>query len=101
MSYLERLLPRKLALELVCTGREMSAEEAHRLGAVNRVVEAGELAAETERLAGDLLDRPRPALKRCKPFLVATAEESQAQREERAVSELVAFLAENRAEGKH
>ena len=98
LSYLGRHLPRKLALELVCTGRTMSADEAQRLGALNRVVEASDLAAETERLTGELLAQPLPALKRCKPFLVATVEESQAEREGHAVNELVAFLAESRAE---
>jgi enoyl-CoA hydratase/carnithine racemase len=101
MSYIESHLPRKLARELVCTGRVLSSSEAERLGIVNRVVEGGELPRETERLAGALLAQPRPALERCKPFLTVTAAESQAQREERAVSELVVFLGETRGEGEH
>lgn len=98
MSYLDRHLPKKIALELVCTGRAMNAEEARELGVFNRVVGESELARETERFADQLLARPRAALERCKPFLVATAAESQARREERAVSELVEFLAGHREE---
>jgi enoyl-CoA hydratase/carnithine racemase len=98
MSYLESHLPRKLARELVCTGRELSVEDAHRLGVVNRVVETSALASETERLCTELLAQPRAALKVCKPFLLASAKENQAMREERAVRELVAFLLLNRKE---
>lgn len=100
MSYLERYLPGKLARELVCTGREMGAAEAQRFGALNRVVDEEDLARETDRLVDRLLAQPPRALKQCKPFLVATATEAQAQREERAVRELVAFLDENQAGGK-
>lgn len=100
MSYLEDYLPRKLARELVCTGRDMSAVEARRFGAVSRVVEERQLKHETERLAGELLAQPRRGLSQCKPFLVASAAEAQDEREERAVRELVAFMADSRTEGR-
>ena len=42
-AVLQRVMPHKAALELMMTGRRLSAEEAMRLGAVSRVVPRGEL----------------------------------------------------------
>jgi enoyl-CoA hydratase/carnithine racemase len=49
-AVVQRDLPRKLALELMLTGRRMSAEEGRRWGFVNRVVEHGELDSEVAEL---------------------------------------------------
>ena len=51
---LARLVGRGRALELLLTGDHITAQEAHRLGLVNRVVPAGELMAEARRLAAAL-----------------------------------------------
>ena len=48
---LARLVGRGRALELLLTGDQIDAHEAHRLGLVNRVVPAAELMAEARKLA--------------------------------------------------
>ncbi len=51
---LSRLVGRGCALELLLTGDQIPAQEAHRLGLVNRVVPAAELMAEARKLATTL-----------------------------------------------
>jgi crotonobetainyl-CoA hydratase len=51
---LPRRLPRAVALELLLTGRRMTASEALRWGLVNRVVPAGELRSTALDLAADI-----------------------------------------------
>jgi enoyl-CoA hydratase len=51
---LARLVGRGRALELLLTGDQISAAEAHRLGLVNRVVPAADLMAEARKLAAAL-----------------------------------------------
>ena len=51
---LARLVGRGRALELLLTGDQIPAQEAHRLGLVNRVVPAAELMGETRKLAATL-----------------------------------------------
>jgi enoyl-CoA hydratase len=51
---LARLVGRGRALELLLTGDHVTAQEAHRLGLVNRVVPAADLMAETRALASAL-----------------------------------------------
>jgi enoyl-CoA hydratase len=51
---LARLAGRGRALELLLTGDQISAQEAHRLGLVNRVVPAADLMREARTLAGAL-----------------------------------------------
>jgi acetyl-CoA C-acetyltransferase len=52
---LPRAIPEKVAAELIVTGRQMSATEAHRWGLVNRVTEAGAALAGARELAGEIL----------------------------------------------
>jgi enoyl-CoA hydratase len=51
---LTRLVGKGIALEMLLTGRHITAEEAHRIGLVNRVVAPGELLAEARALAVEL-----------------------------------------------
>src|SRR3954467_2862577 len=51
---LARLVGKGRALELLLTGDQISAQEAHRLGLVNRVVPAAELMSEAQKLAATL-----------------------------------------------
>jgi cyclohexa-1,5-dienecarbonyl-CoA hydratase len=52
---LSRLIPEKKALEIILTGEPIAAEEARRLGLVNRVVGSAELEHEVETFSGLLL----------------------------------------------
>ncbi|MCP3905208.1 MAG: 2-(1,2-epoxy-1,2-dihydrophenyl)acetyl-CoA isomerase [Planctomycetes bacterium] len=60
--FLPRLVGHARAMELCCTGRKVKAEEAERLGLVNKVVPAGELMDETMKLASSLAAMPAKAI---------------------------------------
>ncbi len=62
MVAVARNLPHKLAMELLTTGRLMSAEEAKAAGLVNRVVEPAALRQESDALAARLVKRSRAVL---------------------------------------
>lgn len=70
MTYIERYLPRKVAREMLATGRALSAGEALGHGVVNHVVPDAELGAAVEDLIAELTARNPAALGACKPFLV-------------------------------
>jgi len=53
---LPRMLPPKLATEMILTGRRLTAAEAHAYGLVNRVTPAGEAMAGARELAAEILD---------------------------------------------
>jgi enoyl-CoA hydratase len=54
---LPRLVGKGLALEMMLTGEPISAQEAHRVGMVNRVVPAAELMETAEKLARQILSK--------------------------------------------
>jgi enoyl-CoA hydratase len=54
---LSRLVGKGKALELILTGSPIGAEEAARVGLVNRVVPAADLLTEARKLAAELADR--------------------------------------------
>jgi enoyl-CoA hydratase/carnithine racemase len=62
MVAVARNLPHKLIMELLATGRLMSAEEAKSAGLVNRVVDPEALRNETDALAARLAKRSRAVL---------------------------------------
>lgn len=57
-----RNVPPKQAMEMLVTGEFISAQQAMERGLVNRVVPAGQLDAEVERLVASILAKPRAAL---------------------------------------
>jgi enoyl-CoA hydratase len=60
---LPRLVGRGRGLELLLTGEPVTAEEAHRIGLVNRVVPAAELMASAIQLARSLAEKPPIAVR--------------------------------------
>lgn len=60
---LARIVGRGRALELLLTGEQISAQEAHRLGLVNRVVAAAELMPEAKKLAATLAAKAPVAIR--------------------------------------
>lgn len=90
MSYLSRWTARKKAFELVITGDEISADEAERLGLVNRVVPPQDLDGEGQRWAGKLLQLDTAALMACKSFF----RDSGYVHPDEAAASGVAFLAD-------
>ncbi|HLY53275.1 MAG TPA: enoyl-CoA hydratase [Steroidobacteraceae bacterium] len=59
---LSRNLPRKQAFEMLMTGEFIDARTALARGLVNRVVEPGDLAAETAKLAASIISKPKVAV---------------------------------------
>jgi len=68
MHRLPQQIPLKQAMGLLLTGRQISAQEAYRLGLVNEVVPATELLATAERWAREILE--------CAPLSVRITKES-------------------------
>jgi enoyl-CoA hydratase len=62
---LPRLVGRGRALELLLTGAMIDAQEAWRIGLVNRVVPADQLLAESRRLLGTILENGPLAVRAC------------------------------------
>ena len=53
---LPRMIPHKIAMGYILTGRHMTAQEAHRLGVVNEVVPLAELMPTAMKWAGEILE---------------------------------------------
>ena len=62
MALLRRLVGEKIALDLVLTGRVLSADESQRIGLASRVLQEGELEQGTMRLAAELAQSSASAL---------------------------------------
>jgi enoyl-CoA hydratase/carnithine racemase len=67
--FLQRLIGRMRAAELIFTGEPISAQEAYQLGLITRVVPAKELASATEELALKLCQMSPLALKRTRDLM--------------------------------
>lgn len=88
MTYLEDYVGPKRALDLVATGRTLSADEAERIGMISRVVPEDDLEAVTESLVAGLLERNEEALRTCKSFLREIRSVDPEARGERALDQL-------------
>lgn len=90
-AVIQRTVPRKVALELMLTGRRMTAQEALRWGIVNRVVPRERLDAEVEGLLEDIAGKS-PAIVRLGKRSFAGAEDLPWGR---AIDHLKGMLAQN------
>ena len=88
---IQRALPRKVALELMLTGRRVPAREALTWGALNRVVPRAELAAAVEEIVVEIASKS-PAIVRLGKRSFVGAEDLSFGR---AVDHLKGMLAEN------
>jgi enoyl-CoA hydratase/carnithine racemase len=97
---LARVIGKQRAMELVLTGRRIGAEEAHRLGLVNRLAPAGEWLASALELAELVAARPPLAVRLGKQAVLAADETplSAGLDHERRLYEL-AMATEDRVEG--
>jgi enoyl-CoA hydratase/carnithine racemase len=97
---LARVIGKQRAMELVLTGRRITAEEGYRLGIVNRVAPAGEWFAAALELADLVASRPPLAVRLGKQAVLAADETplSAGIDHERRLFEL-AMATEDRVEG--
>jgi enoyl-CoA hydratase/carnithine racemase len=86
MSYLEDYVGQKRALDLIVTGRRLSASEAERYGMVSRVVPEDVLTSSTDALVEGLLSSPGELLARCKAYLREVRAVDPADRLEHALA---------------
>ncbi len=100
LSWLPRWVPRKKALELAMTAREMDASEASSLGLVNQVCQPAELEAEVGRWCDLVLGIDATALTTCKRFIMTTEGMSREQAAELAVQTLATLLSDQFAAQK-
>src|SRR5262249_16818872 len=68
---LPRMIPPKMAMGYILTGRHMTAQEAHRLGVVNEVVPAAELMPTAIKWANEILE--------CAPLSVRASKQAAQQ----------------------
>lgn len=94
-TWLTRYVSRKVALDLVLTGRRVPAAEAKELGLVTRVVQDAELDAVGAAIVAGLSASNASALRRAKSFLNEIDDVPLADRGAHGVSELVAWRKAN------
>jgi len=71
---LPRLLGRRRAIEFILSSTEISAEEAYRVGLVNKVVPLADLMTEAEALAKHMMERPYSSIKLVKQAITKAQE---------------------------
>jgi len=67
---LPRAVGKYKAMEMILTGKSISAEEAYRVGLVNRVVPAESLMEETKKLATEIASRPPISIRSAKEAIL-------------------------------
>jgi cyclohexa-1,5-dienecarbonyl-CoA hydratase len=77
---LPRLLPWAKALELVMPGESINAQEAYRLGLINRVVPAAQLESEAAQYVSKLTELSTPVLKLTKRASLLSLDDSSADK---------------------
>ena len=98
--FLPRLLPSNIACELFFLGDAVNAEQALRLGLVNRVVAPEELESETRKLAERLRDAPAVSIAAAKHAVYAAGHDSLEQMLQYEVeAQLRCFESEDGREG--
>jgi enoyl-CoA hydratase len=70
---LTRQIPHCKAMEILLTGRPMSAEEAHRIGLINEIVPADRLLSRAEELAREIAENGPVAVQACKESVLCTS----------------------------
>jgi 2-(1,2-epoxy-1,2-dihydrophenyl)acetyl-CoA isomerase len=85
--FLPRLVGRGVAFELMATGRMVDAEEALRIGMVERVVTAAALAEETAKLARAIASGP--------PLAIAAIKRALSESERNDLAEQIALESES------
>jgi enoyl-CoA hydratase len=83
-AVIQRDLPRKLALELMLTGRRLSADEGARWGFINNVVPAGELDVAVDELVATLGSKS--------PLISSLGKRSFYRAEDESFSDALAYL---------
>ena len=70
---LPRAIPRNVAMEVILTGEPISAERAHQLGLVNRLVEPGQALAEARALAAQITANAPIAVRESRKVVLAAS----------------------------
>jgi enoyl-CoA hydratase/carnithine racemase len=100
MVALSRTVARKHAMEMLLTGDTIAAEEAHRMGLVNRVVEPGAAREQALALAGRIAAKSAATVKLGKEAFYRQIEMSIADAYEHATEVMVKnMMAQDAAEG--
>ena len=100
LYFLPRLVGLQKAKELVFTGNNIDAAEAHRIGVVNRVVPADDLLQEALKMGQQLADGPAVALAQAKEILNASSNLSLAEVMEMEIyAQSFCFQTEDHKEG--
>lgn len=73
---LTRTVGKYKAMEMILTGRSISAEEAYRVGLVNRVVPSESLMEEAKKLASDIASKPPISIRSAKEAILKAQDTS-------------------------
>ncbi len=71
---LTRIVGKTKAMEMILTGQPISAEEAHRIGLVNKVVAVESLMEESKKMAKEIASKPPISVRAAKQAIVRAAD---------------------------